>query len=162
MAFLLDEDLPPEAAERARDLGLDVLSVSEIGRTGLSPRERLSFAGEVEWILVTRNREDFVLLTRDFFGTGAPHSGILVVPRALGNHRPGEIARAIRRWAGERDGTALPAYAIDFLPADSTASAAATSSSSSSSSPTPGTGGAPESRTGDSPAPESGGGGPAR
>lgn len=116
MAFLLDEDLPPEAAERARDLGLDMLAVSEIGRAGLSPRERLSFAGEVEWVLVTRNREDYVLLTRDFFGTGAPHSGILIVPEEVENHSPGEMARAIDRWARERDSETLPPYAIDFLP----------------------------------------------
>lgn len=118
MAFLLDEDLPPEAAEHARELDLDALSVAEIGRTGLSPRERLSFAGEVEWVLVTRNREDFALLTRDFFGTAAPHSGVLFVPRTLRNGRPRQIARALRRWASARDGGRLPAYAIDFLAHD--------------------------------------------
>ncbi|MBA3636422.1 MAG: DUF5615 family PIN-like protein, partial [Rubrobacteraceae bacterium] len=36
MRFLLDEDLPPRAAEVARGLGLDVLSLHELGRRGIA------------------------------------------------------------------------------------------------------------------------------
>jgi hypothetical protein len=64
MRFLLDEDLPPKVAVIARSLGLDVVSVHEIGRTGLSDEAQLRFAASETRILVTRNRDDFIALTR--------------------------------------------------------------------------------------------------
>ena len=47
MRFLLDEDLPPLAAEVARGLGLDAVSVHELGRRGNMDRDQLRFAWEL-------------------------------------------------------------------------------------------------------------------
>ena len=62
-AFLLDEDVNPSAAEIARGLDLDVVSVHEIGRRGLHDWEQLEFAVSEHRTIVTRNRDDFVKLT---------------------------------------------------------------------------------------------------
>jgi hypothetical protein len=44
MRFLLDEDLSPTVAETARGLGLDALSIHEVGRRGLRDDEQLRLA----------------------------------------------------------------------------------------------------------------------
>jgi predicted nuclease of predicted toxin-antitoxin system len=113
--FLLDEDLSPVAAETARGLGLDALSVHELGRRGYTDREQLELAASDGRICVTRNRDDFILLTVETFQTGAPHAGVLIVPRSLPNHRPERLAHALRRW---RDDHPEPGtHFLDFLKA---------------------------------------------
>jgi predicted nuclease of predicted toxin-antitoxin system len=99
--FLLDEDLSPVVAETARGLGLDAVSVHECDRRGLSDEEQLELAAREERVLVTRNRDDFILLTLEAFRTGKPHAGALIVPRSLPNHFPERIAHALRRWVAD-------------------------------------------------------------
>ncbi|HSL85071.1 MAG TPA: DUF5615 family PIN-like protein [Thermoanaerobaculia bacterium] len=113
MRFLLDEDLSPVAAETARGLGLDAVSVHEIGRRGYGDREQLDFAATENRIFITRNRDDFILLTVEAFRTGAPHAGVLVVPRSLPNHHPERIAHALRRWRDEHPDPGT--HFLDFL-----------------------------------------------
>jgi len=115
LRFLLDEGLPPAAAEIARNLGLDAVSVHEISRCGYPDDERLHLAaGEVR-IFVTRNRNDFLLLTVEFYRTGEPHPGVLVTPRSLPNDRPERIAHALKRWADARAGVPAGFEGVDFL-----------------------------------------------
>lgn len=115
MRFLLDEDLPPEAARAARGMGLDVASVHELARTGLSDEQQLAFAAAERRILVTRNRDDFIALTRSFYATGRAHAGILIVSRAYPNHRPATIAHALAAWR-ERYLSSRPGVGfVDFL-----------------------------------------------
>jgi hypothetical protein len=113
MRFLLDEDLNPAAADIGRGLGLDVLSVHEIDRRGVGDEAQLRFSASQHRIFVTRNRDDFIRLTLAFFQTGEPHTGLLIVPRSLPNHRPERIAHALKRWL-ERPGDP-GSYFIDFL-----------------------------------------------
>lgn len=118
MRYLLDEDVNPAVSEAARTLGLDVLSVHEIGRAGLAfPDEaQLHFAAAERRIIVTRNRDDFIRLTRDFFQAGQAHYGVLVVPHTLPNRDPGRIARALKQWHDARPTAPEPEpYIIDFL-----------------------------------------------
>lgn len=115
MRFLLDEDLPPSAAEIARNLGLDVVSVHEVGRRGYSDDEQLRFAASEERVFITRNRDDFLLLTVEFFRAGEPHTGVLIVGRKLPNDRPERIAHAIKRWSDARADSGDGASAFDFL-----------------------------------------------
>jgi predicted nuclease of predicted toxin-antitoxin system len=100
--FLLDEDLNPTTAEVARGLGVDVVGVHEIDRLGLSDEEQLRFAAAEGRILVTRNRDDFLSLTTEFYRRGDPHCGILIVTAGLPNNRPERLAHAIARWKMER------------------------------------------------------------
>ncbi|HVT61790.1 MAG TPA: DUF5615 family PIN-like protein [Thermoanaerobaculia bacterium] len=113
MRFLLDEDLNPAVAEIGRGVGLDVVSVHEIDRRGFLDEEQLRVAIGAGRILVTRNRDDFVRLTRSFFQVGEFHHGLLIVPYSLPNDRPERIARALERWA-DRPGDSGPHF-IDFL-----------------------------------------------
>jgi predicted nuclease of predicted toxin-antitoxin system len=115
MRFLLDEDLPPNAAVIARSLGLEAVSVHEIGRTGLPDEDQLSFAASETRILVTRNRDDFIALTHRAYATNAPHHGVLLVPRSAPNTHPERIARALAEWTA-RFATGHPGSGfVDFL-----------------------------------------------
>ncbi len=117
MKFLLDEDLPPRAAEIARGLGMDVGSVHELGRTGISDPEQLRFAAREGRIFVTRNRNDFLRFTAEFFRRAEPHAGVLIVSRGIPSSKPERIAHALKRWEEPRSdypGSFGP-YVVDFL-----------------------------------------------
>lgn len=119
VGFLLDEDLSPEVARIGRGLGLDVQSVHELGRRGLSDSEQLERAAADGRVFVTRNRDDFLHWSREFYQAGRAHAGILIVSRRLPADRPGRIAHALARWteaARKRTSTdVLPPYTVDFL-----------------------------------------------
>jgi hypothetical protein len=118
LRYLLDEDVNPAASGAARALDLDVVSVHEIERTGVAFPDgvQLRFAAGERRIMVTRNRDDFIRLTRDFFQAGEPHFGVLVIPHTLPNKDPGRIARALKRWHHGRSVAQGPEpYIIDFL-----------------------------------------------
>ncbi len=116
MKFLLDEDLNPEVAETGRGLSLDVASVHEIGRRGLDDRTQLELAAGDGRIFLTRNRDDFIQLTIEFFQAGSPHPGVLIVPYSLPNNRPERIAHALRAWHDRQEPLGEPSpYLIDFL-----------------------------------------------
>ncbi len=116
--FLLEEDLNPTAAEVARGLGLDAVSVHEIERLGLSDEEQLRFAAAEDRIFVTRNRDDFLSLTTESYRRGEPHRGVLIVTAGLPNNRPERLAHALARWKRERgDHLHTTTHYADFLPA---------------------------------------------
>jgi hypothetical protein len=118
MRFLLDEDVHPDAATAARALGLDAVSVHELGRVGggFPDHLQLRFAAAEKRVLVTRNRDDYIRLTLAFFQTGEPHAGVLVIPFSIPNEHPGRIARALHRWQVKRASGAGPdSYTIDFV-----------------------------------------------
>ena len=117
MRFLLDEDLPPKAAEISRGLNLDAVSVHELGRTGLPDGAQLRFAAGEERIFVTRNRDDFRTLTLEFYRAGEAHRGVLIVGRSLPNNRPERVAHAIEAWAESRERYphSFGPYVVDFL-----------------------------------------------
>ena len=120
MRFLLDEGIHPRVAELAWEQEVDVVSVHELRRRGRSDREQLLFAAEQDRVLVTRNRGDYVYLTREFYRAGLPHRGVLLVEGGLPNDQPESLARSLRRWAQARayaagDDEGFGAYHVDFL-----------------------------------------------
>jgi len=116
--FLLDEDVHPLAAEVARGLGLDAVSVHELDRRGLPDDEQLRRATRAASVFVTRNRDDFIRLTVEWFRTGEAHPGVVIVPHSLPNDQPERIAHALAAWAAARSGVETLAYVIDFLSGD--------------------------------------------
>ena len=104
MKFLLDEDLPPRAAEISRGLDVDAVSVHDLERRGIPDNEQLRFAAREGRVFVTRNRDDFRALTVEFYRAGEAHPGVLVVSRKLPNNRPERIAHALKRWEESHGG----------------------------------------------------------
>ena len=116
MRYLIDEDTTPQVAVIARNLGLDAVSVHEIGRREYSDSQQFEFAIGEGRIVVTRNRDDFIALLIAAFEAGVTSPGVLIIPRSLPNDRPAAIAHALKRWNDEQQslGGAEPGV-IDFL-----------------------------------------------
>jgi predicted nuclease of predicted toxin-antitoxin system len=120
MRFILDEDVNPAVAEVARGMGLQVTSVHEINRRGFTDLEQLQFAATKGRTMVTRNRDDFIKLTVDFYQAGLPHFGVLIVPYSLPNNHPERIANALRMWCDQHLWhSEIDPYTIDFLSSNS-------------------------------------------
>jgi hypothetical protein len=114
--YLLDEDVHPGVAPMTRGWELDVLSVHECDRRGLSDEDQFRFAASEGRVLATRNRDDFIRLVRTAYAAGEPCAGVLVVPFSLPNRDAARIAHALRRWheARWRRGSAEDCF-VDFL-----------------------------------------------
>jgi hypothetical protein len=69
--FYLDEHIPNAVAQGLRRRGVDVLTVQEAGRSGLSDPEQLAFALSERRLLITMD-SDFLILASQ----GATHAGI--------------------------------------------------------------------------------------
>jgi predicted nuclease of predicted toxin-antitoxin system len=106
--YLLDEDATPEVAVIARNLGLDAVSVHEIGRRALPDEEQFAFAATEGRILVTRNRNDFIELVASAFAAGRPCPGVLVVSRSISASPPSLVAHALSRWHARCQETGSP------------------------------------------------------
>ena len=114
MKLLLDEDLSPRIAQSLRKLGVDAVSVHEVGRQGLSDREQLEYAASEKRCVVTRNRNDYLILTREFFGRNEPHEGVLVVSSGLAPDDFGRIASSVKEYV-DLYGDAPTAFLFDFV-----------------------------------------------
>ncbi len=114
MKFYLDEDLSPAVAEILRRLGCSARSAQEAGNREKGDEEQLDYAAQGSWVFVTRNRDDFVALNRQFFAENRPHAGIVVVPRSVPARDPSLLAKLLLRLAADHP-EGLPAYAIVFL-----------------------------------------------
>jgi hypothetical protein len=116
LRYLLDEDVHPEAAVAARGLGLDIVSVHEVGRRGRSDYHQLRLAAADGRVFVTRNRDDYIMLTVEAFRAGEPHHGVLILPHTLPNTQPGRIARALAAWHGRWEAAGHPGSGfIEFI-----------------------------------------------
>jgi hypothetical protein len=67
----------------------------EIGQTGLTDQEQLEYAATGGRCFVTRNRNDYIILTRQFFSSGILHKGVLIVSSSHKLNNFKEIAAAI-------------------------------------------------------------------
>ncbi|HEX5501107.1 MAG TPA: DUF5615 family PIN-like protein [Thermomicrobiales bacterium] len=116
MRCYLDADLSPRVAVIARAQGLDVVSAHELGQHDRDDGEILRLAARDGRCLVTRNRDDFILLTVQFFENEWPHAGVLIVSRSLPNSDFAGLARALVAFASQYS-DAMEPYTINFLSA---------------------------------------------
>jgi len=112
--LLLDEDLSPRIAQALRKLGIDAVSVHEVGRQGLSDREQLEYAVSEKRCLVTRNRDDYLILTRELFDRSEPHEGVLVISSRLAPDDFGRIASAVKEYI-DLYGDGPTGFLFDFV-----------------------------------------------
>jgi hypothetical protein len=117
MRYFLDEDLSDEVARIARNLGLYACSVHEVDRRELDDFEQFDYATDHNMVMVTRNRDDFLILNNEHLQAGTLNCGLLIVPHSLPNHHPERIAHRLQKWDEAK--VAAPgsfgSYVVEFL-----------------------------------------------
>jgi len=114
LKFYLDEDLSPKIAVILRKSGVDAVSAHEVGMCEVSDKEQLDFAAKDKRCMVTRNRNDFIRLTVQFFNDRRPHGGIIIVPYTLPGDKFSRIANLIKTFSSPHRRELEP-YSIAFL-----------------------------------------------
>lgn len=114
MKFYLDEDLSPQVAEILCRLGCAASSTQEAGNRGADDEGQLEYAARTGHVLVTRNRNDFIALTAQFFGENRPHAGVLIVSHRVPASNPARLAKLLARFASEHP-EGLSPYTVVFL-----------------------------------------------
>jgi predicted nuclease of predicted toxin-antitoxin system len=115
MKFYLDEDLSPRISEILRKGGINAWSAHEAEMREASDQNQLEFAAREKRCLVTRNRDDFIRLTVQFFNDHRPHWGVLIVPHTIPGDQFSRIANLIKKFSS-RHQKGMEPYSIAFLP----------------------------------------------
>ena len=115
MKLYLDEDISPKVAVILRKKGMDALSAHETGMLEASDEEQLSFAAAEGRVMVTRNREDFITLTVQFFEALKPHNGLIIVPHTLPGSEFSRLSSLLANFSKDYPHGLQP-YTIEFLP----------------------------------------------
>jgi predicted nuclease of predicted toxin-antitoxin system len=111
----LDEDISPKVSVILRKKGTDAVSAHEAGMLEASDEEQLSFAAAEGRALVTRNRDDFITLTVQFFEALKPHKGLIIVPHTIPGSEFSKLAALLVKFSKDHP-QGLPSYTIGFLP----------------------------------------------
>ncbi len=114
MKYYLDEDLSPTIADILRQDGVDAVSAHDVGLAGVSDLEQLEYASGQKRCVVTRNRNDFIKLTVQFFNEHKPHFGVLIIPHSYPGDRFKQIAETLKKYAAIHK-KGMSSYGIDFL-----------------------------------------------
>jgi len=114
MKYYLDEDISPKVAKILRKYQVDVVSTHEVSLTQALDREQLEYAASEGRSIVTRNRDNFIRLTVQFFNELRPHRGVLIVPHTIPGDKFSLIAKALKKYASKHPSGMEP-YTIDFL-----------------------------------------------
>jgi hypothetical protein len=116
MKYYLDADLSPKIAAIIRKAGGDAVSSIDEGFASLDDELHLERSAGLVRCLVTRNRDDFINLTVQFFRDDRPHAGVLIVPHSYPPDRFTWIASALMNYSSAHPDGMSP-YTVDFLPA---------------------------------------------
>jgi predicted nuclease of predicted toxin-antitoxin system len=111
----LDEDISPKVSVILRKRGIDAVSAHEAGMLEASDEEQLSFAAADRRAIVTRNRDDFITLTVQFFEDLKPHKGLIIVPHTIPGSEFSKLAAQLLKFSKSYP-KGLHAYSIEFLP----------------------------------------------
>ena len=96
MRYYLDEDQSDVIAVVARErFGLDVTASHEVDMDHATDSEQLQFAAGQGRCIVTRNGDDFIMLTRRYIGAELAHAGVLIVPSSIAGSDFAGIAQAL-------------------------------------------------------------------
>ena len=115
MKLYLDEDISPKVSKILRKKGMDATSAHETGLVEAADEEQLAFAAVEGRAMVTRNRDDFITLTVQFFEDLKPHEGLIIVPHTMPAYGYGRLANLLEKFAKDHPNGMEP-YTIEFLP----------------------------------------------
>ena len=115
MKLYLDEDISPKVSVILRKKGMDAISAHEAGLLEASDEEQLSFAAAKGRAMVTRNRDDFITLTVQFFEALKPHQGLIIVPHTIPGSEFSKLAALLVKFSKDHP-QGLASYTIEFLP----------------------------------------------
>lgn len=115
MKFYLDEDISPKVSVILRKKGMDAVSAHETGMLEASDEEQLAFAAADGRAMVTRNRDDFIILTVQFFEDLKPHKGLIIVPHTIPGSEFSKLAALLVKFSKDYP-QGLEPYTIEFLP----------------------------------------------
>jgi len=85
-----------------------------VNMTQASDRAQLEYAASAGRAVVTRNRNDFIRLTVQFFNDLRPHFGVLIVPYSIPGDKFRLMADTLKKYASQHPSGMEP-YTIDFL-----------------------------------------------
>ncbi len=104
MKLLLDEQISGRVAERLRDLGHDVIAVTdEPSLRGLSDPDVFEIAQAQGRVVATYNREDFEAIVREYAEAGREHHGLVIVhPIRFPGQGFARLTKAFADLAGTR------------------------------------------------------------
>jgi len=114
MKFYLDEDISPKVAELLKQRKVDAISTHEASMTQASDKDQMMYAVSQERTVVTRNRDDFIRLTVQFFNELRPHFGVLIIPYSIPGDKFRLTAEIVHKYAISHP-SGMAAYTIDFL-----------------------------------------------
>ena len=114
MKLYLDEDINPKVSGILRQKGVDAVSAHETGMLEASDEEQLSFAAAEGRAMVTRNRDDFITLTVQFFEALRQHKGLIIVPHTIPGSEFSKLANILVRFSKDYP-QGLEPYTIEFL-----------------------------------------------
>ena len=114
MKLYLDEDISPKVSVILRKKGMDAVSAHEAGMLEASDEEQLSFAAAEGRAMVTRNRDDFITLTVQFFEALKPHKGLIIVPHTIPGSEFSKLATLLVKFSKDHPQD-MASYTIEFL-----------------------------------------------
>jgi len=110
----LDEDISPKVCEILRKKGLDAISAHETGMLEVSDDQQLAFAAAEGRAMVTRNRDDFIALTVQFFNDLKLPRGLIIVPHTIPGSEFSKLAALLIKYTKDHP-QGLESYTIEFL-----------------------------------------------
>ncbi len=114
MKYYLDEDISPKIADILTGYQIDTKSFHEVGMNQSIDIEQLELAASQGRCFVTRNRNDFIMLTVQFFNENRSHHGVLIIPHTIPGDKFSIIASGLKKYALKHPSGMEP-YTIDFL-----------------------------------------------
>lgn len=116
MKFYLDEDISPKVADILKKNHIDAISAHRVEMIQASDDAQLAHAAAEKRTMVTRNRNDYIRLSVQFFNEMRPHHGVLIIPYTLPGDKFALIAESLIEYVIQHPNGMEP-YTVDFLTA---------------------------------------------